>query len=316
MNKIPTSPKSWFYFGLSSSLKTGEKKLFKIADIDILVYRSSEGVFATNRFCPHMNADLLNSDIIADSLRCSLHYWSFDNKGECKNIPHCKKENFPAHAKLQTYAVKELFGHIFIFNASIPSFDLPFFHNEDINQFTASRSFTIFTNNEWYVGPANAFDLSHFITVHKRKLLNTPIVSNPDQNSYRIDLSYEILGNTISDRLLVCLYGKTGGLDFSVIAGNFILAVTRVKNFKNYMMIISKPLENGKSEASLIIFSKKSLNPMNNLKRFLQGYFSQRFFQEEANSFYGIKLIKEKMIETDQAMIDYLNWLENYFKTN
>lgn len=314
-SKFPSAPTSWFYFDASSKLAVGQKKLFKILDQEIIIYRNEDhSVSAVSRYCPHMNADLIIGKNINNQLQCAFHCWSFDKNGFCNNIPNLKKENIPDWANLSKYSVKEVLGHIFIYNGSSPKFDLPFFANEDHSSFISSKAYRVFTNNDWFIGPANAFDLSHFISVHKRRPTAEPLVSKPNPNSYRIELEYEIFSNDIADKLLVAFYGSKGALDFTVYAGNFILAITKVKNFKNYMMIINRPVGVEKSDADVIVFRKKTLNPFKKLKLQIQAKLSQRFFQAEANAFFQIKFSPERTTESDSVLKEYFSWLANYYK--
>jgi nitrite reductase/ring-hydroxylating ferredoxin subunit len=50
----------------------------------IVLFKTSEGVFATDAFCPHKGAPLLAGRVEGGSVFCALHGWEFDLKtGYC-----------------------------------------------------------------------------------------------------------------------------------------------------------------------------------------------------------------------------------------
>jgi phenylpropionate dioxygenase-like ring-hydroxylating dioxygenase large terminal subunit len=302
--QLPLIPKSWFYVEPAGCV-TKKPKAMTVGGIDIVLFRNDDGeVVALQRRCPHMNADLALGSVVNNQLQCSLHHFKFDKKGECK-----------AHLEIraQSYPVVERNGHIFFFNDPVAKFELPFFHGVEAREFEATSARIIHTENEWFVGAANAFDLVHFETVHLRRLQKAPVVSTPNAHSYRIELDYEIKGNSFSDRLMKTFYGTKASLDFTVYGGNFILAVTTVKGLKNYMMIVNAPDGKGKSIAHLMILAKKSNNPLKLFKRHIQAKFSQKFFQDEADSSRGVFIDNKTLVASDRVMSDYLKWLMNYY---
>lgn len=301
---LPLKIDSWFYVCPSHELEVGEKHLFDYLEERILIYRNqNKEVVAVHRNCPHMNADLNLGEVSNNQLKCALHLWCFDQKGKIKNG---KKD-------LKIFPVKELYGHIFIYIGKDKNFSLPFFPELTNKNIISSSPKVIKLQNKWFIGPANAFDLSHFINVHKRKLINRPELIEIDQHGVMLDIDFEILGNSFSDRLMKTLYGKLGGLNFKVFSGNFILATTRVKNFKNYMMIVNQPINENQSIAYLIIFAEKKNNIFQKLKIAIQAALSQKFFQDEADSFYGITINEETLDENDWMLRKYISWLKNYF---
>lgn len=289
--QLPATPKSWFY--VTEEKNIGHKPFSSsIAGLDIILFRANGKIVAMERRCPHMNADLTLGCVVDGKVQCSLHHKKF------------YKDSFP---------VKVSHGLVFVFNAERALFDLPFFEGVAPDQLEPSSVKTISVENEWFVGAANAFDLTHFETVHLRHLLNAPQVSSPNVHAYRIELDYEIRGNTFSDKLMKTFYGKRAGLNFTVFAGNFILAVTTVENLKNYMMIVNAPVAPGKSQASLMVFSKKTASPLKKFKRELQAYFSYKFFQDEADNSKGVFIDNMTLCPEDNILNQYLMWLMNYY---
>lgn len=282
--ELPPAPKSWF---LVTEEKYISDKPFpsSIAGLDIVLFFAHGKIVAMERRCPHMNADLSLGCVVDNKLQCSLHHKKFYN---------------------ESYPVKVRHGLVFVFNDKKARFDLPFFENVDPLTLKPSSIKTINLANEWFVGAANAFDVDHFQFVHLRRLLKGPILSQPNDHSFRICLDYEIQGNSLSDKLMKLFYGTQASLDFTVYGGNFILAVTTVKDLKNYMMIVNAPVAKGKSEAQIIVFGKS-------FKREIQVYFSQRFFQDEADNSKDAFIDTKTLTAEDAILKKYLDWLMAYY---
>lgn len=288
---LPSVPKSWFF--VTEERLIGEKPFpSDVAGLDLILFRSNGKIVAMSRRCPHMNADLALGCVVEGKVQCSLHHKKFYQ---------------------ETYPVAVRHGLVFIFNDKKASFDLPFFEGVDPGMLEPSSVKPLVLENEWFVGAANAFDVDHFQFVHLRHLLKEPELSQPDGHSFRIKLDYEIRGNTFSDTLMKTFYGKIAGLNFTVYAGNFILAVTSVKDLRNYMMIVNAPVAKGKSKAMLLVFSKKTGNPLKKLKREMQAHFSQKFFQDEADNSKGVFIDPKTLGPEDQILAQYLRWLMNYY---
>jgi len=282
--ELPVQPKSWFFVTEEKNI-TNKPFASNVAGLDIILFRSNGKITAMSRRCPHMNADLALGCVVDGKVQCSLHHKKFYQ---------------------EAYPVVVRHGLVFIFNDKKASFDLPFFAGVDPISLLPSTVKSIKLENEWFVGAANAFDIDHFQFVHLRHLLKEPVLSQPDAHSFRIRLDYEIRGTSFSDKLMKFFYGKQASLDFTVYAGNFILAVTTVKDLKNYMMIVNAPVAKGKSEAKIMVFGKS-------LKREIQVYFSQRFFQDEADNSKGVFIDTKTLAPEDTVLKKYLEWLLSYY---
>ncbi len=289
--QLPDQPRSWF---LVTEEKNISVKPFAsdVAGLDIILFKSNGKIVAMNRRCPHMNADLALGCVVEGKLQCSLHHKKFYN---------------------ETFPIEVRHGLVFVFNGSKATFTLPFFEGVKPETLEPSLVKPLQLENNWFVGAANAFDVDHFQFVHLRRLLKEPVLRQPDDHSFRIHLDYEICGDTFSDKLMKIFYGKRASLNFTVYAGNFILAVTSVKNLINYMMIVNAPVSQEKSEALLLVFSKKSSNPFKRLKRELQAHFSQKFFQDEADNSKGVFIDTNKLAPEDAVLKHYLEWLMRYY---
>lgn len=112
-------PLGWYALCFSKEVKKDQIKTYKIMGQQVVVWRDKNNeLFATDAFCPHMGLNLAQGKVEGSQVRCKFHGWKFNGKGSCTQIP-CGER--PKRAKLQSYAVQEQFGHIWIYpEASAP----------------------------------------------------------------------------------------------------------------------------------------------------------------------------------------------------
>jgi nitrite reductase/ring-hydroxylating ferredoxin subunit len=77
----------------------------KLADRRVIVYRTSAGLFATDRRCTHQGADLLRGYLDGEVIECPVHQGRF-------NVRTGQPLNAPACVPLATYEVRVNGGKI------------------------------------------------------------------------------------------------------------------------------------------------------------------------------------------------------------
>lgn len=80
-----------------SELSVGEMRPFKAGDTRVLIFRLSDGFYATQNSCTHVFAPLTRGKVVAgERIRCPFHRAEFDIRtGEV-----CKWANFPPGIQL------------------------------------------------------------------------------------------------------------------------------------------------------------------------------------------------------------------------
>ncbi|MFN8845436.1 MAG: Rieske 2Fe-2S domain-containing protein [Bdellovibrionales bacterium] len=313
---ISATPKSWYYVGSSQDLKIGQSKSIEIGQQSVQIIRTKDGhVKGFSARCPHMKTELKNSfDPRTEKFVCPMHNWVFNTNGQCLGIPGAGTSLIPDWAKLSTYPVVEKWGGLFLFLNQTPYFPLPFFEDLKSDEVSWSDSFNVFQNNHWYMAAANGFDLHHFQYVHHRHVLSFKTISNDSNYNRHITIEFENRSTKIQDKLMCAVYGSRGCLDFSVWGGNFVLATLKQGKLRNHMMIINKPAELGRSEASFILFTPKGKNIFARLKSLLilrlQAFFTKIFFKEEARMAGGVDL-PQNPGPRDEVLWKYKSWLED-----
>ena len=107
----------WYYVCGSKELTRNSVKSFKICGQHIAVFRNSKGELAAmDGYCAHMGVDLGIGSVVDDKIQCYFHHWKYDKSGNCVHIPAQKE--IPKKSCLNTYAIQEEYGVIWIYPAS------------------------------------------------------------------------------------------------------------------------------------------------------------------------------------------------------
>jgi nitrite reductase/ring-hydroxylating ferredoxin subunit len=79
------------------------------------VWRDSKGeLHANQNRCPHRGMRLSFGFVRDDRLNCLYHGWSYDSGGQCRHIPAHPTLTPPRTVCLQTFAVRERYGTIWL----------------------------------------------------------------------------------------------------------------------------------------------------------------------------------------------------------
>lgn len=307
----------WFYLGPVSAF-TLQPKPLEINGTRLIAYRTQAGhLQVTQRHCPHMGADLANAQVQGEALRCPFHHWEFDPHGHCQHIPGLAPNlHKPSFAKLINYPTVERKQHVFCFIAANhlahqqhPQFyEFPFFEELSWQECTLSRVRHIEGETSWFMAAANAFDISHFQSVHKRFCSSPPELSEPTAFAKKIILKYQILEKSKLARFLSFVFGQQAQLEFTVFSGNLILATTQIGHFKNRMLINVIPVGNH-FKAYLFTVGTRSKNPLQILLREIQATFSARFFNQECREIKGALINFKRLGPFDRILREYFDWL-------
>src|SRR5262245_37930884 len=103
----------WYWALLSRDLKRKHTRALNFLGHELVLYRGVDGrVRAMDAYCPHMGAHLAQGRVEGNSIRCLFHYWKFDGRGNCEEIPCQKQCDFVPQVK--TWPVEEKYGLIWI----------------------------------------------------------------------------------------------------------------------------------------------------------------------------------------------------------
>jgi phenylpropionate dioxygenase-like ring-hydroxylating dioxygenase large terminal subunit len=155
----------WYWAMPSSALKRGRVKPFNFFGRDLALYRGEDNrVVALDAYCPHMGAHLAEGNVEGNAIRCLFHYWKYDAQGQCVEIPCQKNSSFLP--QIQTWAVEEKYGLVWLWAGGEPKHRLPFvpeLENEECDYLLANRFVKACHPNVMMI---NAIDAQHFNSVH------------------------------------------------------------------------------------------------------------------------------------------------------
>jgi NAD(P)H-dependent nitrite reductase small subunit len=78
----------------------GESRFVPMRETQIGLFRTAEGIFAIENYCPHRGAPMHEGFVTDGYVTCPWHQWQFRlNDGVCLNIPGAKVASFPVEVR-------------------------------------------------------------------------------------------------------------------------------------------------------------------------------------------------------------------------
>jgi nitrite reductase/ring-hydroxylating ferredoxin subunit len=310
-DRFATEPATWYLLCASRQLKRAPLSRAMLGR-RLVGYRTTGGQpIILDAQCPHLGADLGRGRIIGDRLQCPFHGWEYGPDGRCRHIP-CQDE-IPAFARLRSYPVVERHGFVFFFNGSEPLFPLPFFLDEEPDQFVAGRPFSFVVNCPWYMMASNGFDLEHFQVVHDRKMIDEPWVDSPAPFARRMNYRARITGRSIYDRLIRRFLGSEVQVTITSWAGPFIVVTSRFQRACSYLIICGQPLPEDATLVETIVFARGMSGPLRPLVQplglWLRRLFTQGFLANDTARLVGVRYSPHSLVQGDAEMAAFFDWL-------
>jgi nitrite reductase/ring-hydroxylating ferredoxin subunit len=306
---FPAYPASWYLFCESRQLKD---KPFsqRILGRQLVAYRKASGQVAVmDARCAHLGADLGYGAVVGETIQCPFHHWRYGADGICTSIPQAGQ--IPAFARLRTYPVAERHGSVFFFNGPEPLFPLPFILGADPAEFVAGKTFRYVADCNWYMNSAHAFDTQHFAAVHDRRLLAPPSMDCPAPYARRNSYHAEVIGQTIFDRILRVVAGRTVNITLTIWGGNMAVITATFDRVRSGFLMDMQPLENGQTLCQGIIYASRNRNllraiaPLNLAIRRL---FTFGYLADEARRLRGTRYNPASLGPNDKDMIEFFQW--------
>jgi len=121
----PRLQNEWLAIAWSRELKSESLLSRRIMGTDVVLWRSSEGLHCWRDLCVHRGARLSLGTIrpaanegskanSRDCLICPYHAWEYAPTGECLRIPAHPELTPPARARVETFAICERFGVVWV----------------------------------------------------------------------------------------------------------------------------------------------------------------------------------------------------------
>lgn len=195
----PDLPKNWYAVATLKELKKGASLVREIGGIELVVFRTHSGtVSAFKAHCAHMGCHLRHADVIDETLRCALHNRRISPEGQFLGPGGAPYENL----KQTIYPVEVAYGAVFVFLGGTPGGPVARPDNIEPDQLLMKPAGQFVSDANWYGMVANGFDMEHLLSVHKRRLKEDAVISQPDPLSYRLSYRTEVTGTSLADRLI------------------------------------------------------------------------------------------------------------------
>jgi phenylpropionate dioxygenase-like ring-hydroxylating dioxygenase large terminal subunit len=126
----PLVRNEWFAAAWASSVPKDSLRGVRVLGVDLMLWRSGEGLRAWRDLCVHRGAQLSLGRICqtpnGECVVCPYHGWEYNPSGECVRIPAHPEQAPPARARVDQFAVREKYGMVWVClgtpNGDVPSF--------------------------------------------------------------------------------------------------------------------------------------------------------------------------------------------------
>jgi phenylpropionate dioxygenase-like ring-hydroxylating dioxygenase large terminal subunit len=100
---------------LSRDLAAGELRSVALPGEDVVIWRGAEGLHAWQDLCMHRGVKLSLGKVVEGcKLRCAYHGWTYDEGGQCVQMPAHPSMKPPMRARVKSYACEEHGGLIWV----------------------------------------------------------------------------------------------------------------------------------------------------------------------------------------------------------
>jgi phenylpropionate dioxygenase-like ring-hydroxylating dioxygenase large terminal subunit len=250
--------------------------------------------------------------VVGDCLQCPFHHWEYAADGKCRRIP--ARDAIPPFAAQRTFPAVERHGLIFFWNGARPQFPLPFFAGLEPDRFVRGRPFHFTADCSWLMLVANGFDGQHFQAVHDRRLLEPPRVDSPELHARRVQYQAEIVGDSLFDRLLKRLAGRTVEISITNYGGPLVLVTGQFQRATSCMLISAHRMAEHETLAEVVVFAPRAKSPLARrlgqwLNLEIRRWFTRGFLQDDIARLSGIRYRPQSLVASDEMLADFFRWL-------
>ncbi len=116
---------AWYAVALASGLQPDQPLTVHLHGQALVLWRGADGApLAAQDRCPHKGASLGRGCLEEGRLRCGYHGWSFNEQGQCVEIPANREGmSIPHRAHLRPYPCREAHGFVWVWWHLQPALD-------------------------------------------------------------------------------------------------------------------------------------------------------------------------------------------------
>ncbi|MGI9305156.1 MAG: Rieske 2Fe-2S domain-containing protein [Gammaproteobacteria bacterium] len=170
MSEDPVLFNDWHPVAAADSVAEGALVGVKLLEHDIVVWRAGDELRAWRDRCVHRGTRLSLGNVIdGDCVQCPYHGWIYDRNGRCVHIPAMPGHEPPARAQVQSFAVQERYGLLWVCLGE-PAADISPFPEWASDTFRKIRCgpYPVKTSGPRII--ENFLDVAHFSFVHENIL--------------------------------------------------------------------------------------------------------------------------------------------------
>jgi nitrite reductase/ring-hydroxylating ferredoxin subunit len=185
---LPDWPRGWYVAARSRDLPRGGIRRFRLADDDLVLFRTASGALgAVDAFCPHMGAHLAHGRVAGEHLQCALHCWRIGADGVIAGRAE----------RAQAWRVREAHGLVLV---ELGAGHAPPRAGDGEFGWTGIAPLDVAAS--WQALMANAFDMPHLCTVHRRALVEPPAITHEASGAFSLRYVSRVTGTGLSDRVM------------------------------------------------------------------------------------------------------------------
>ena len=158
----------------------GEPVPMALLDVQLVLFRSGEGISVVLDRCPHRWVRLSAGTVVNGNIECAYHALQFSGSGQCVHIPGALKatgsSKVPRAYRVESFPVKEKFGLVWTCLDDTGGTDLPEFPGLDGCKLLYNEPRDVPCSAHRQI--ENFFDMGHLPIVHQPSLggdVNNPI---------------------------------------------------------------------------------------------------------------------------------------------
>jgi phenylpropionate dioxygenase-like ring-hydroxylating dioxygenase large terminal subunit len=312
----PILLKEWLAVAWASSLPANKLEPVRVLGQDLVLWRSGEGLHAWRDLCVHRGAKLSLGKISQlqerECVVCPYHGWEYDSSGACVRIPAQPDHEPPLRARVETFAVREKYGLVWVCLGAARG-DVPSFPEGESPGFRLVSAGPYLFHAQ---GPRiieNLLDVAHLPIAHAGMLGDA---AHADIGEYTVTTTAEgIIARDIPiwqpdpDGT-----GRPAEVHYSYwVERPFAARMTKLHNGQNFSLLgCVTPVDLETSLAWVVIAMNYALEvPEQELRRFQDFVTEQdiRIVNSQRPELLPLDLQTELHLRSDQIAIAYRRWL-------
>ncbi len=176
----------------------------RLLDVDLIVYRTSQGVMVARNICLHRGSELTQGTLEGDELVCAYHGWRYGPDGRCVRIPaQPPSRRISPNIRLMSYPVQERYGLVWTCLSGEPRTGLPDFPEAEDPGYRWLNLPPLDWNTSAARQVDNFLDVSHFPFVHRNTFGNAAEPEVPEipvrVTDYGLTYDYNFNANNPAD---------------------------------------------------------------------------------------------------------------------